>query len=925
MAADELADEREAAYRAIRAVGLYPVLFEREAGSTQHFTEWWRGRIETCDLFLILLDRTLRGAVYDEIRTAHRHGKPILVYPKSPERVYSRRLDPDSTLAGKPFSDADLDWFYEKVTGPKAIHIRPGESFEEALTAALWEQPQICTGFAGRLRRIRHVFVRPAQWDVALQRLSRREPVVLVGPPHIGKTSTGLALLDHFLKHGDIRAIHEARAGERLGELQRLDSYGILADDPFGSTALDRLDVAGYVDEFLRVGLYNHLVATTRAEDLDTAIAFTKAGESALLRDSIVQMQPGESYTRGQMNEVLQRHVAYMTHSHFPERERIDPRQAGILLRHRDRIVAELRFPHNLGRLVAYEARKITCEGELDAAIKRARWIEDAVAIWYRNLADGPRVLVAALALFPNHAEPAFRTLYTRLCRDLGAPRAELHALLRHSGDYLRSEVAVDFGHPSYRRGVLATLRAETPELTWEILRARTACAAEEPLESLMECLRAEGWFFGASRYGMGDPPPVSGAGLSLREYLGAWARTYERVVTRDFPSLDHTLGPPLGGPIGVHVSLSKEGEPRGWTVIRRSPDAPPVESSVEARCSGHAVSQFERSVFERRGSYPVWRMDRSTADRLPELDAVEDITRDVIRLIREERLIESWQIVYDRTYQALAGLAGKSTGGRGALLRLNLDAGVTSSRLHSAGTRLLNVLPWPYLRGRELAAVTTWPPDLSIGSGLSDQVNLRQLASDVAWLEAGGHVVRRRLLPEPDIPFETLTWRVGGVHIWDAYTDAALERAGRRAIRLLFDAYRETVEINFPTLRGRLWRHSTLPVDVLCVIDRQEDNPGDGDRIYTMVAASEATTAAATGTVRMVVVSDASPPSKLKRAERLIRAIIEPDWSRCVWTGGLGLGSLVDARSWRQAIYSWIARDVEAVLTPRDRDTISW
>src|SRR5207249_3782933 len=124
------------------------------------------------------------------------------------------------------------------------------------------------TGFAGRLRRIRRVFVRPAQWDAALLRLSRHEPVVLVGPPHIGKTCTGLALLDHFLQRGDIRAIHELRAGEPAGDLQRLRGYGILADDPFGSTGMDRLDVAGNVDEFLRVGVYNRLVVTTRAEDL---------------------------------------------------------------------------------------------------------------------------------------------------------------------------------------------------------------------------------------------------------------------------------------------------------------------------------------------------------------------------------------------------------------------------------------------------------------------------------------------------------------------------------------------------------------------------------------------------------------------------------------------------------------------------------
>ena len=70
IAPDELAEERKIASEVIEQSYFYPILFEKEPGSPTYCQEWWREQVRSAEVFLLLLDKTLRYAVFDEFKTA---------------------------------------------------------------------------------------------------------------------------------------------------------------------------------------------------------------------------------------------------------------------------------------------------------------------------------------------------------------------------------------------------------------------------------------------------------------------------------------------------------------------------------------------------------------------------------------------------------------------------------------------------------------------------------------------------------------------------------------------------------------------------------------------------------------------------------------------------------------------------------------
>ena len=786
MARDELGEERSAAYELLNRWA-EPVMFEHSLAAPQHFKAWWRQQIPTCDLFILLLHRTLRWAVWDELETA-RQSLPesaIYVFVKEPDLTRGQRLELQSD---PPVDEERQRRFYDWVNSRKQGEIDSPAAFAEELDSTLRQHPGVDAELFGMLHKLKSVFVEPAGFQEYLQQLVERRLLFLSGPPHIGKTSTGLMLLERLREEGLVERVLRCSTPDELRAAARTAGAGVLVDDPFGETSAYRLEVADNPSVIHRLAECNWVVVTSREQVLSEARDKTKFGEG--LPEELLRTIADDAYSFDARLDILRRHCSYMQDSHYPAHDRVPAEKVDLANGNRYAIVENLQFPHNIDLFVSQYLRHAS-EGTLGEALRQARAVEQAVCSWFISLEPSARVYACLAALWSGLKEGAFRKVFQLACNSLQIGSAEFSACRRTGASFISSIGPARMRHPSYRDGIVSGSRQCWSDSVARICDALLPDLAEHDLVYLSAALR--------------DLPllDLSASWNSGPDYLRTASERAHRVMSRmclEYAPLLQSFWEPT----------QDRSQPAYWPIFtpeRRQVHWAKAQTAEEAReAVDAAIAEGSASLSD----YGItgWQYGGNLLSTLPESFGVALCVRTLHEVLGRQDLLETWQMAWCRLFEVLRKLV-RSRVLEDSILEASLTAEVIRARWPEAIERARRPLVSPQA-----------PPGTGESIAAERMADLRLAAILAEVLSENGHVMNGPLLVQPDWSERPGTARVMPF----VYDDELLISGLKRFLPLFLDSYSEMARTNFAGLADRFELLSRLPADVYGVVKRPAD-----------------------------------------------------------------------------------------------------
>ena len=451
-----------------------PILFEYEPPYSEHIKDWWRSKIKQEDTkFLVLiLNNTLSAAVFDEFRTASEYGVNTFVFLMNKNRVLAEKLRiinyPESGLI---ISDDELDWFYRRIKSTKFKKIKGDDEFKkdikDAVSQYLEVSPEvphelkanILNKDDSELKRILKVYVKPVKYDDAYSILYKNRFLVITGDANIGKTSMAQHLADRIMSDHNLTRMIKIDGGRTdVALFKNLKNSIIIFDDVFGKSKFsDSGDYSGNIKEVVDLKDNNFVILTTRREILDEAnkrqTRFTEYYTN--IEDNLKEFSQEGSYSDDALREILEKHLNY-----YYEVSKIGNSELEIAQKNTEKIIKNLRFPHNIDLLVKEELKKATNgEKKLDEAIKDAKHIKIIAKNWFLNLDDKRKYFIFTVALFPGLDGEVFDRIYEKIIvalqrRHIGLTTEDLNALRGDTSAYITETGRIGFRHPNYWEGV---------------------------------------------------------------------------------------------------------------------------------------------------------------------------------------------------------------------------------------------------------------------------------------------------------------------------------------------------------------------------------------------------------------------------------------------------------------------------------------
>lgn len=465
MSPDELSAERAAAIEAVRHLGAIPIAWELEPASPKHWRQWWRDWIPRCDALIVLLDRTVRDAVIDEVATARQHGVPILVLARNLQSVIDKGLDASSldeaqtsnTHSGVEHGRSVED-FYTTVNTPKAAEFSGVEGLQTQVKRAISECPELGPHLLASLERIRNTFVAPADYDEWVRQLGTRGLIILAGPPHIGKSASATMLLLNALQEDKDLRFHYLSGPEDASEVTEANRAAILWDDFLGHTKrghMDADDVGRVFDAVSRDPGERCIVATTRIDVLNEYRDTPGILSEIAHRLVVLEIDPATAYEDEQLREILQRHIDWFS-SHPTSCGPISEEHANLAREQAGEIVKRLPFPHNIEVFCGTQLPNVTDQATLQAAVAESQEIQTVVMNWATQLSMSDQVLGGLVCLTKDIQVPGALMLARLAGCDWVSSAADPEQRLGQAcGPYLCQGGQVGPQHPSYAEAVL--------------------------------------------------------------------------------------------------------------------------------------------------------------------------------------------------------------------------------------------------------------------------------------------------------------------------------------------------------------------------------------------------------------------------------------------------------------------------------------
>jgi hypothetical protein len=755
-------------------------------------------------------------------------------------------------------------------------------------------------------------FVAPAKFEHALNILQRRGIVILVGPPHVGKTETAYELLlraNEVKKFGSIRYIQQIHDWSSLKSMR---SKAILLDDLFGASEFDNHRPADHFEDLLRLGQDNLIVITTRASVLDEAKVGRRIGERGDLEAMVVELRQEGAYDDLALQQILENHICYSLS--LPEGLRLTASQANILRRASAYVVHGLRFPHNIERLVNFHAHELEAFSNLDSVLDKAKDIKRAVRQWYMKQNRDVRLLAASLALFPHNTETDMTNFTQVVCKDIGIQAIDPRRLARQSSGYVEYATRPDLAHPAYVEGVIEALQEDDLDFAWDILRSRARSVQFDHIAALIQCRKA------ARILGKGNwqwAAPAQPRPITPEKHFSDYVIAYEHIITHNFPSMQAFFEPKWKGNVCIRIETTATGKPRSWALLRRLEGDPLVSITVEEHNAPDKLSRIDIEARDRTGHmYPVTHGSQDYTRSIPQIDALDYVLEQLTRALDksdwsdEPVLVESWHL---RMARLLLGLTSAGF----PMDSISLEKPLTVEQLKEWADPLLEfatsgTIPFPFPQIRLMIA-----PDEQCINDLCMSLAIE----DITILTLEGYPVTGQFLVLPDIPREEVVWRSPGISLSDYYSDAQLCDAVKLGCRTIFEAYKDTVERSFTSVDRQMDLFSNLPVEVTCILDRRdtEVTGWEHTNMWTQVSRLRNPVQGEVVRVNVMVISEKTDPAEQVLALSIRKGMLSDQYQDDIlWWGGFSMREFLSLKEWRLGVVGLIAKDLKTLVGDR-------
>jgi len=468
---------RKIAKGLLEAKGFTPILFEFEPPADQpgHIKEWWESKIKSSNFLILILNKTLSAAVFDEFKTAGKNNIKRLVFVKDEGIIKKEGLKLiDYPENGLIISRKEEKQFYHTIKNVlKYVPIKSEDQFMKdlekgilqydtrmALPKELWSY--YIEDNNSELERIKEVYVKPAKiYDNAMDKLEKEHFLIIAGSPNVGKTSMAYYAASEIrdLINSDETPSGILKMGGKLSseQLKNVKNFIILFDDVFGKSKAE-LYYAYQYDDIVKLKDKNFLILTSRENILneikDKRTRFTEFSESEI-SDLTIKIEQEGSYTDEDLEIILKNHLEY-----YLKAKVINEKEKEYALKCKGGIVRKLRFPHNYEEFVRVELKKILGNGiSFDEAIDNAKHIKRVVKNWFLNLPDNEKYFVFTVAFFSGLNEEDFERVYGEVIKILQKNPYLINGLRKETSSYITETGVIDFKHPTYWEGVRDGIR----------------------------------------------------------------------------------------------------------------------------------------------------------------------------------------------------------------------------------------------------------------------------------------------------------------------------------------------------------------------------------------------------------------------------------------------------------------------------------
>jgi hypothetical protein len=434
--------------------------------------------------------------------------------------------------------------------------------------------------------------------------------------------------------------------------------------------------------------------------------------------------------------------------------------------------------------------------------------VERAAQKWFEGLPNERRLRVALLVLFHSTS----LSERTKIFGNLGLHEGDDRRFARESGGFLGCSHFLYVAHPSYREGILRSLRNDHLLDASKVLRS---AAANLDAVSFMSVSRIRIALRILKREQVYFEHQLPAETIDPVQYYRRYIRSRNEIINQDFPALKRELHKGSEDADRVHLYITPDDRVAGWTIFPRWDDQPEVTISEDfPNYAQNIYSAAEREVMEHTRMFTTGvRHDSSHLTTIPEAEAFADMEDDLSAIFSGGHIFGLSRVL--DTAHLYKGL--KSVG-------FPIDKIDEINPLTSAWIK-----EWcgPFLENDRVSEIFTDPERrkhayrYSADAGIVNDLNIHWAINFVNEMIANGFKFCDSFLTTPDCPWESPAFRFNTLSRSDIFTDARIVEAVRNGIVKEYQAVRESLLNAFPTLHHRFETQWLMSSEMLCIIDR--------------------------------------------------------------------------------------------------------
>ncbi|MDI6786301.1 MAG: HEAT repeat domain-containing protein [bacterium] len=466
---DELKKEKNALIKVMKKdLKLQPIYYDPQRD--KYTSSWQQDNIKGCDIYIMLIDNTISQVIYEELEIARYYKKHIFIFVKNEDLIK------DKQLKGKGISEERLNGFYKIIRGKYHTF----SSFEEiknktienliSLLELTKKLPSNLPIAKDEIDKVLQIYVKPKnKYAKAHRLLIENKCLYICGPAHIGKAIMAISLLLELKNEYNLDTIIRCKVSQ-VEDIFNIKNAGILFDNIFNGMDLkeENLMIKNIFDSIEELKKNNYVVVTLKRKEFQEMLFKAEKIENIDMK-SYIDINEETDYSDDDLQKILKKHLTQV--------KKVENTQIKLIEENIDKIITELRFPHNIEHFVNEHLQDVKDENSLLEAINEAKEIDKFIENWFCNLSQEERFVVFTIALYEGFTEEEFRKIYEKVYKILRAkylPKltfTEIKKIRRNISSYITSFGNIAFRHPSYHNGVLRGIEDKYFEMATVILK----------------------------------------------------------------------------------------------------------------------------------------------------------------------------------------------------------------------------------------------------------------------------------------------------------------------------------------------------------------------------------------------------------------------------------------------------------------------